>query len=266
MCADDFSLNAEVNAGILDVLSAGRLSAVSCMTQAPTWPHDAQSLLPYRGRVDIGLHVNFTQALSAAHAAQGNVWSLPTLMVRALFHCLPLAVVRRSISEQLDAFEQAMGGMPDFIDGHQHVHVFPQIRACLLAECVRRYPDKKPWIRSLVDLRAGGGLKARVLQGMGADACHQQFAAQGFAHNSGFAGLYNLQADANFDVQMRNWLHAMPVGGLIMCHPARALVEGDAHPAARVAEYQYFMSDAWTRALHENGVVLQRGTDIFSEK
>lgn len=267
LCADDFSLNAEVSAGILDLLAAGRLSALSCMTQSPGWPDDAGNLKPMREKADIGLHLNFTQPFSDTLTGSVFTLPLPLLMAGSLLHLLPRKLLRASICQQLDNFERAMGTAPDFIDGHQHVHVFPQIRDCLLEECVKRYgnskADKKPWLRSLVDLRAEGGIKGRVVQMLGAHACHAQFIAQGFAHNTAFAGLYNLQPDASYDKQMHSWLNVLPTGGLIMCHPARAFVVGDAHPEARVAEYHYFMGDTWLRAMADANVALARGSQLF---
>lgn len=259
VCADDFSLNSEVSAGILELLGAGRLSATACMTQSPRWREDAAGLREFLGRVDVGLHLNFTQAFTGYFAKQAFSLSLPAVMALSSLRVLPTGKLRACIVQQLDHFEQVLGVRPDFIDGHQHVHVFPQIRDCLLEECARRYGTGKPWIRSLVDLRAAGGLKGRVLQAMGAQRCHAQCEAQGFGQNTAFAGLYNLQPDTAFDEQMRNWLDALPSGGLIMCHPARDLAHDDAHPAARVAEYRYLMSDKWLHALADNRVTLVRG-------
>lgn len=259
VCADDFSMNVEVSAGILELLRAGRLSATACMTQSPRWREDAAGLRELLGRVDAGLHLNFTQAFDGYFARQAFSLSLPALMGLSSLSLLPVKKLRACIAQQLDNFEQVLGVRPDFIDGHQHVHVFPQIRDCLLEECVRRYGNDKPWIRSLVDLRSAGGIKGRVVQAMGARRCHGQFEAEGFGQNTAFAGLYNLQPDTAFDEQMRSWLATLPAGGLIMCHPAREMVADDAHPAARVAEYRYLMSDTWLRALSDARVTLARG-------
>lgn len=268
VCADDFSLNAEVSAGILDLLATRRLSAVGCMTQSPLWREWARQLRDYSGKADIGLHLNFTQSFDGDFASQIFTRPLAVLMGMSVLRVLSKKRLRASICQQLDNFEQEMGAAPDFIDGHQHVHVFPQIRDCLLEECARRYGNKpaadKPWIRSVATMYGDGGLKGKVVQWMGAQACESKFRGTGFAHNTAFAGLYNLKPDAPFDKQMRTWLNALPAGGLIMCHPARAFVEGDAHPAARVAEYHYFMGNQWMRALADAGVYLVRGSDLFN--
>ncbi|MGA8169409.1 MAG: ChbG/HpnK family deacetylase, partial [Methylocystis sp.] len=38
LCADDYALSYGVSAGILEALRAGRLSAVSALTNGPRWP------------------------------------------------------------------------------------------------------------------------------------------------------------------------------------------------------------------------------------
>jgi predicted glycoside hydrolase/deacetylase ChbG (UPF0249 family) len=37
LCADDFGQSAAISQGILQLVQAGRLSAVSCMTEADSW-------------------------------------------------------------------------------------------------------------------------------------------------------------------------------------------------------------------------------------
>ncbi len=60
-------------------------------------------------------------------------------MRRAFAHTLPLDAVREELRAQLDAFEEVWGGPPDFIDGHQHVHVLPGVRTVVIEEMARRY-------------------------------------------------------------------------------------------------------------------------------
>jgi chitin disaccharide deacetylase len=49
------------------------------------------------------------------------------------------------ISSQLQKFITAFGRLPDFIDGHQHVHLFPQIREALLTVVKDIAPNV--WVR-----------------------------------------------------------------------------------------------------------------------
>lgn len=249
VCADDFSLNPAINAGILDLLAHQRLSAVSCMSQSPGWHEDARRLLPFRGLVDIGLHFNLTHPFSNALC-----WPLQQLMCRSALRLLPLQKIRASLVQQLDAFEAAMGAAPDFIDGHQHVHQFPQVRDILVDECLRRYPGPRPYIRSLSQMPGASGFKARVLEAMGSKALDRALQQHGISHNAAFAGLYGLTPDPGWPGMMRHWLSLLPANGLVMCHPAQSMAADDSIAAARVAEFRFLSSPDWPAMLADCGV------------
>ena len=68
ICADDFGLEAGVNEGILQLVAQGRLSAVSCLTQGASFRQDSAKLASMD--VDIGLHLNFTEALTGSDLVQ----------------------------------------------------------------------------------------------------------------------------------------------------------------------------------------------------
>ena len=42
LCADDFALHPGVDAAVVALAQAARLSATSCMTTAPRWPQAGQ--------------------------------------------------------------------------------------------------------------------------------------------------------------------------------------------------------------------------------
>ena len=60
LCADDYALSPGISRGILEALSAARLSATSVMTTRPFWPKDAHELRQFKTKADIGLHLNLT--------------------------------------------------------------------------------------------------------------------------------------------------------------------------------------------------------------
>jgi YdjC-like protein len=60
LCADDYALTLGVSRGILDLLQAQRLTAVSVMTTQAGWPTAAGELKPFISAVDVGLHLNLT--------------------------------------------------------------------------------------------------------------------------------------------------------------------------------------------------------------
>ncbi|WP_167547663.1 ChbG/HpnK family deacetylase, partial [Bordetella pertussis] len=70
VCGDDFGMNEAIDGALIELAGAGRLSAVSCMPLAPAFAADAPALA--RLDVDLGVHVDFTEAFAgAAPAAPG---------------------------------------------------------------------------------------------------------------------------------------------------------------------------------------------------
>jgi chitin disaccharide deacetylase len=252
LCADDYALHPAVDEAVVALARQGRLSATSCMTTSPRWA-DAARLLQAVPALARGLHLNMTE---------GHGQAAPTLnavLLGAYARRLSPARVRTQVRQQLDDFEQALGGPPDFIDGHQHVHQLPGVREVLLAELAMRYGAAAPSVRATVPATWRWGVgKAGVLALLGGWRFRRQLAAQGLPHNPGFAGVYGFDAatPAEYGRHMDRWLAGSRDGTLMMCHPANALVTGDAIAAARVVEFQYLASDAFAESLRKHGVAV----------
>jgi chitin disaccharide deacetylase len=257
LCADDFGMSDGINRAILELIARGRLSAVSCMTGLATWSAAARALTDLRGRAAVGLHFTLT--------AGPEAWTLSELMRASLLRRLSVPTVAAALERQLDAFEQAMGRAPDFVDGHEHVQSFPQVRDALAGVLAGRYPDwrpdwrpdrrpgrrpgRRPWVR-VPRPRLGGHdapLKAAVLRAIGAgfDATLRR---AGLPRTRAFAGLYSLGPRADFPRLMAAWLRDSPDGALIMCHPGCG---ADEAPLARVreAERAYLAGPGFADAL-----------------
>src|SRR5689334_14189243 len=98
----------------------GRLSAVSCLVTSSRWQTDGQLLRASSCRVDKGLHFNLTEGAGRD--------ALSTLMMKAISRQLDQKAIEAECERQIDLFQTVMGCLPDFIDGHQHVHSFPVVR------------------------------------------------------------------------------------------------------------------------------------------
>ena len=133
---DDFAFTPAVSAGILQLLEAGRISATGAMTNRPSWQADAAQLRAFAGRADLGLHLNLTVGEPLGRmtglAPAGTLPRMDEMIRASLARSLPGAEIAAEIERQLDAFEQAMGAPPDFVDGHQHVHGLHGVREPLL--------------------------------------------------------------------------------------------------------------------------------------
>ena len=88
---------------------------------------------------------------------EGVSRSIPAL--RDLARAAATSLVARreiaaEIGRQLDAFEDRLGRPPDFIDGHQHVHVLPGVRRGLLDAVASRYAAGSVYLRDPADSAA----------------------------------------------------------------------------------------------------------------
>ena len=257
LCADDFGQSHTINQGILTLLALKRLGAVSVMAQGPAWPSSAPALNEHRQTADIGLHLNLTHRFAVGDYARPlTVW-----LLSAPLGWVDRNAVRDAYRRQLDLFVKYLGCLPDYLDGHQHVHAFPSIRA-VLAEVVAEYWQHapRPWVRAPDQLNDDGNVpfKAWVLRS--ASRGFTDFLkGAGLRHNAGFAGLYALTPQANFAALMQGWLRHLPSHTLIMVHPGEASEDAnDPIHAARIAELDYLRSEHFGQQLQATEVRLSR--------
>ena len=162
LCADDYGIAPGVGAAIRELIARGRLNATSAMVVAPSFAAEAPPLatLAAERRAAIGLHVTLTGRFRPLTAfwpiADGAFPPLAAIARRAFLRRLDASALTAEVEAQLAAFTAAFGRAPDFVDGHQHVQLFPQIRDAVLDMVKRRAPAA--WVR-----QCGSALPARVL-------------------------------------------------------------------------------------------------------
>ena len=261
LCADDFAFNEAASQGIAALASAGRISATSVMVLSPRWPADAARLQELRGRIDVGLHLDWTSdfARSAGHGAP-----LASAMRQAVLGGIRQAAAQVVIERQLDAFEAVWKAPPDHIDGHQHVQQFAGIRQALVAAVRQRYaPGQGPYLRLSREAAPNPSLTARIMAGMGASALARLAGAAGIACAPALSGIYDFAGGApRYAQRMARWLRDAPEGCIVMCHPAAWAEPGDSIGAARAWENAYLASPAFSQALGQAGVSLCRGAQL----
>ena len=236
LCADDYGLTYGVSRGILEALEAGRFSAVSALVTGPRWPALGHELIRRGFDADIGLHLNLTLGKPLEpmpkFAKDGVFPSIRELVRDARRGKLPLEEIRAEISHQLDRFEAVTGRPPDFVDGHQHVQVLPNIRDELLEELAHRGLQGRCWLRESGDalpriLARGAQIKkALIVKQLGRGFAHQARLA-GFEVNSGFSGFSDFSQGRDYAKLFRSYLRARGPRHLIMCHPGHA--DGELH-------------------------------------
>ena len=268
LCADDYGLSPGVSAGIRRLISRGRLNAASVMVVSPHFDAgEAQALAALNAgtpRAALGLHVTLTGPFTPMSA---NFAPLRDGRFPALKDLMRLAVTRRlspehltiEIGTQLRTFRDAFGRLPDFIDGHQHVQLLPQVRDAFLKVAAEAAPAA--WVRQCGRPRAARRLRDRKALVLDVRSVRFRSKAQrlGVATNPAFAGAYEFTADADYAAAFPRFLTGMPDGGLIMCHPGFAdaeLKQLDPLTTLREHEFAFFDSDAFPQALAANGVAL----------
>lgn len=255
LCADDFALTVGVSRSILMLLEAGRLTATGAMTNRPHWRKFARELQAFSTTADIGLHFNLTCAAPLS--------SMPLLAPGKRFPALAEVArgavlsgdIRREIAteldRQLDAFEDGMGHAPAFVDGHQHVHMFPGVRRIVLEAVARRYPHGSVWLRDPADslraIRARGIAAAKATTvAVLARGLRPQAKRFGIPVNRGFSGFSPFDPARDFGDDFARFVQQPGELHLVMCHPGLIddeLATLDPVVGTRPIEHVFLMSD-----------------------
>jgi len=264
--ADDYGISRAVNAAIRDLLERGAINATSVMVVASGFDEEeAEGLLTLRRHhaIAIGLHLTLSapfRPLSRGYMPirHEQFLSLRRTLIASLLHQLNAAALTAEIAAQIARFTAVFGRPPDFIDGHQHVQLFPLIGSCTLA--VMRQSVPHAWVRQCGRAeRAPSDRKALFL-----DLLSRRFQARaraaGVRTNPAFAGTYDFRPQANFANLFPAFLDGLPDGSVIMCHPGSVdaeLVRNDALTDLREREYAYFKSDTYRMLLAQRGYALR---------
>lgn len=266
LCADDYAQSPAISAAIRRLALEGRLSATSAMVLSLHWPQEAAQLNDCRGRIDVGLHLDWTSPFAVR---AGHGLGLGHAMRRALLGGFHRAQATAVIEQQLDAFEAAWGAPPDHVDGHQHVQQFAGIREALVDCLVRRYGAqvRRPWLRVSRAPAGQRDVKARVIAAWGANAIEKLAARDDLACARGLSGIYSFTGDeATYAQHMARWLATTPPGCVLMCHPGDADdAQDDPIAHARAQEAQFLASEAFSQQLAQHQVRLVRGSALFGQ-
>ena len=222
LCADDYAISPAVTAGILELIAAGGINATSAMTNMPFWPAAAQLFHPYGQSCQLGLHLNLTCGVPLTqmpHLAPGGRFPKLPVVMRAGDQ----AELQAEIMAQLDAFVVHFGAPPQFLDGHQHVHALPNLRAPLFAALEARHLTGRLWLRDPSDriiriFRRGQNIKKALLVAFLTRDFGRAARLRGFETNDGFSG-FSTFSGKNYAGEFASYLRAQGPNHLIMCHP-----------------------------------------------
>ncbi|NWU43074.1 YDJC deacetylase, partial [Hylia prasina] len=145
---DDFGYCPRRNQGIVDCFLAGAISNVSLLVNGSAAADAAE--LARRHNIPIGLHANLSEGSPVCEVLKTNS---SLLNQDGFFHgkmgfrtalskgLLKMSEVKQELKAQVELFHELTGHLPPHMDGHQHVHVLPEVRH-VFAEVLEEYGIK----------------------------------------------------------------------------------------------------------------------------
>ena len=269
LCADDYGISPGVNRAIRDLVERGRLNATSVMVVgAAISRSEADALRASVGvspRCAIGLHVTLTAPFRPLtmhfRPLEGEMF-LPfaRLFRRGFAGRLDSEIIYIEVKEQLAAFADLFGRVPDYVDGHQHVQLFPGIQKAFLSAVKEAAPSA--WVRQCGRnrplLHRLDSMKALVL-----DVLSRQFRRRalqmGLTFNSAFAGAYDFSLEPDFAALMPQFFQEIPERGVVMCHPGLVddvLISLDPFTFQREREYAFLGDERFLAQMEASQVTL----------
>ena len=226
-CADDYGLGTDIDHAILNLCGAGRLSAVSCMVLLRQCNIESLARLrEYESRIDLGLHFCLTsEGLPLSEPAQTPWDSFGALFRNALPGGIDSQQVTTLLSTQYDLFVEKVGRIPDYIDGHLHVHQLPGVREGVLNFVSGLPRDRRPYVRNTY-LGLKEILKWRLpcfkaisIGAFGA-RMRRHLHSAGIPTNDGFAGIYDFRKWQMYEKYLPRFVGALSQpNGILVVHP-----------------------------------------------
>jgi len=255
ICADDIGQDPAITQGCLHLFELKRICQISVLSESSYVSQDAQSIALARSQgLQVGLHFNLTLPFGR------RSFSMPLnqLVLMSNLRLLPVEKIQQSFDSQIKTFEDIFQFKPDFIDGHQHVHQFPQIREVLIRQVLHHYAGTLPWIRSTVlpsnTNHLPQAFKCNLLNILGGSTFLHLLMQNNISSNNGFLGVYGFNAPDidSYRSLMLQWLSLAQEGTLLMCHPANQPVINDAIGKQRPIEFNYLASNQFLDDLNLN--------------
>ncbi|WP_022720175.1 ChbG/HpnK family deacetylase [Rhodopseudomonas sp. B29] len=272
LVADDYGISPGVNRAIRELIGRGRINATSVMVVGSALGADEigglQEAAARNPDAAIGLHATLTAPFSplTMHYRPlhgGQFHPLGRKLRDSLLRRYDAEMIATELRAQVERFAELFGRLPDYVDGHQHVQLFPQVRDAFVGTVKSMLPGA--WVRQCgraTPLTQRLGDPKPLLLDVLSAAFRSRAAQAGVATNSGFAGAYAFLRQTDFAELMQGFLDGLPDGGLIMCHPGyvdEVLVSLDPFTDQRERENAFLSGDQFAALLETQQVTLARG-------
>ncbi|KAA0689154.1 ChbG/HpnK family deacetylase [Neorhizobium sp. P12A] len=249
--ADDYGLSPTVDSAIRMLMGCEAIDGTSCITVFPEWMAQANLLRQQasRSKSQIGLHLTLTDFRPAS--GRGDEEPMPKLrrlLISNLSSTLHCEDIKAELDAQLERFIEGIGKLPDFIDGHQHVHFLPIVRRWLEMRVDRlRHDNRLPWLRGAPSIAFASGTRTKTkvaVVRMLANGFDRQMTAAGYVVRGPLVGFYNWAKPNKFSDVLQLVENKSPKGAVLMCHPGwvdETLISRDTMVTARPYEFEQLM-------------------------
>lgn len=263
ICADDYGLDAGISMAIRDLAHKGVISATSCMVNGENWNKAAPYLAEIKDKIDIGLHLTFTELSPLAPmpdcAPDGYFPSIGTLMRRSALRQLQSSEIMAESRRQIEAFMTATGHPPSHIDGHQHVHVFPIIRDAVLQLATEYGCAVRRCTTPLASMKNGMAQASKAIAvNVMASSFNRQLTRRQLRHNTQFFGFHPFNPASDIHAQYEKWLATAQPDSMMNCHPSMGMQLEDPLAAWRQYEYGYLASPQFATLLAKHNCRIAR--------
>ena len=224
--ADDFGLCEKHDNVIIDLINDKKINAVSVMVHPELKTSRRSNLLKVENNLAIGLHLNFTILLPKNKTTNTSL----KLFLNNLILKNNNKIIAQSIQYQINLFENIFDKFPDFIDGHEHVHIFPNIFGALTKILVTSSLPQNFWVRSpapstLSDLYReyrNAGIKVIIISFLGLIA-RKKLKKLNLKSNTNFFGFLKLNTTSkHFEKRYNENLSLLKKNMTLMVHPGDA--------------------------------------------
>ena len=270
ICADDFGITENVSSAIIKLIKKKRITETSCIVISNSFKNDLKTLISYQNKIGIGLHLTLTdfKAFNRLKSLTINneMPSFNKLLKSSIIKKIVPKEIEKEINFQIDVFENSLGFLPNFIDGHQHVHQLPIVRDCLIKVIKERYSENLPWIRNSYDeifkiLKRNVSILKAISIGLFGKKLKMTVKTNHIKSNDGFSGIYSFSNKISYENLFKKFILDIKNNHLLMVHPGHSdekLSKIDPVTTSRDIEYEFLSSDNFLNLLNKNNIVLKR--------
>lgn len=265
ICADDFGISKKINEGILQCVKYKRVTEVSCIVCSELRLKDFYLLKKYQSKIGIGIHITLTDFQFNLSKKPFKLPSYKTFLFTLNKIASNQNYFEYLIESQLDKFFFIFKQYPDFIDGHKHIHQFPQVFEILDKILKKKKINKKYWIRNthnkfLFNNLSNFSLKSFILSFLG-KKFKSNLSYLKYNSNQNFLGIYHYKKKKNFRNIFLSFLNKIDFKNLIMVHPGYtdySICKFDNLIKKREDELNYLLSDSFLNDINYYKILIRK--------